>query len=76
LASGAVICWREKPWGEIWRRAYKECRAGGEDLGTVLAVRDLQIPLCIACTVRLEDRTPGIEMQAENKKLPNSCPDT
>lgn len=23
----------------------------------------------------LEDRTPGIEMQAENKKLLNNCPD-
>lgn len=59
---------------EVSLQREKERDTGREELGAGFAMGEPLIPLCVAHTPRLEYRTPGIHMQAEGGKLPDSCP--
>lgn len=52
----------------------KDCGAGREKLGAGFAMGDPLISLCVAHTLRLENRSLEIDMQTEGKKLPDGYP--
>lgn len=52
----------------------KDCGAGREKLGAGFAMGDPLTSLWVAHTLRLENRSPEIDMQTEGKKLPDSYP--